>query len=232
MKTVDEIFGIETKDKELFNIALTHSSYTKANDLDHTKCYERLEFLGDAVLKLTVSDILLKKYPNYTEGQMSNIRSFVVSDNTLAQLSIENGLNKLIVLSKDAQKQGGQKIPSVIACAFEAVLGAYYLEGKYLEVLKYIETTFTPIIDEIESNLGKLNAKAILQEYTQGLTKDRPVYEIIEETGPDHKKSFTVAVSYEGKILAKGKGKTKKEAEQQSAYKACEKLGLVGEPKL
>lgn len=227
MKSVEEIFGIEIRTEKLYKHALTHSSFTKENNLPYTDCYERLEFLGDAVLKLTISDVLFKMYPDSSEGDLSKIRSIVVSDNTLADIAKANGLQKLIIMSRHEEKQGCRNLNSICACAFEAVLGAYYLDGKYKEIEKYIEKTFKPYITEVNNHFEKFNAKAILQEYTQGLTKNTPVYKVVNETGPEHKKEFEVEVSYNDEILATEKGSSKKEAEQKCAYSACRKLGII-----
>ena len=163
MKTVAEIFGIETTNEELYKKALTHSSYTKEKDLPHTNCYERLEFLGDAVLKLTISDVLFKLYPEAPEGELSKIRGIIVSDNTLADIAKKNGLPELIIMSRHEEKQGCRKLNSICACAFEAILGAYYLDGKFDEIIKFIEKTFRPYIDDVKNHFEKFNAKAILQ---------------------------------------------------------------------
>lgn len=227
MTSVEEIFGIKTDNKKLFENALTHPSYTKDNDLDYTECYERLEFLGDSVLKLLISDALYTKYPEYTEGEMSKIRSIAVSDNTLSKIAKSIGLNKLIIVSEHDKKQGITKLESVTACAFEATLGAFYLDGKITELRQFIVNTFASYIEEIDKNFEKYNAKAILQEYTQGLTKETPVYKLIGTKGPDHHKLFEIEVSYRGEAVARGEGKTKKDAEQNAAYEACIKLGAI-----
>ncbi|MBQ8458711.1 ribonuclease III [bacterium] len=227
MASVAEIFGIETKTEEYYKIALTHSSYTKENNLSHTECYERLEFLGDAVLKLAVSDVLYKKYPNSPEGELSKIRSIVVSDNTLAQIAKAKGLQNLIIMSKHEEKQGCRNLNSICACAFEAILGAYYLDGKLNEITEYIKVNFNEYIEDVQENFEKFNAKAILQEYTQDKTKNTPVYTVINEIGPQHKKEFEVEVRYNGEVLAVERGASKKEAEQKCAYSACKKLGIV-----
>lgn len=227
MTSVEEIFGIKTDNKKLFEKALTHPSYTKDNDLDYTECYERLEFLGDSVLKLLISDALYTKYPEYTEGEMSKIRSIAVSDNTLSKIAKSIGLNKLIIVSEHDKKQGITKLESVTACAFEATLGAFYLDGKITELRQFIVNTFDSYIEEIDKNFEKYNAKAILQEYTQGLTKETPVYKLIGTKGPDHHKLFEIEVSYRGEAVARGEGKTKKDAEQNAAYEACIKLGAI-----
>ena len=158
---------------------------------------------------------------------MSKIRSIIVSDNTLAEIAKKNGLSELIIMSKHEEKLGCRSLNSICACAFEAILGAYYLDGKFNEIIQYIEKTFNPYIEEVSQHFERFNAKAILQEYTQGQTKTTPVYTIISETGPAHKKIFEVEVRYNNEILAIEKGTSKKEAEQKCAYAACEKLGII-----
>lgn len=227
MKTISDIFGIDIITEDNYKFALTHSSYTKENNLPESQCYERLEFLGDAVLKLTISDVLYKVYPHSREGELSKIRSIVVSDNTLADIAKKNGLQELIIMSKHEEKQGCRRLNSICACAFEAVLGAYYLDGKFEELRNYIEHTFMPYIKDVEQNFIKYNAKAILQEYTQDKSKQPPEYSVINEEGPAHKKVFEVQVVYNNEVLATGKGYSKKDAEQKCAYAACEKLGII-----
>lgn len=227
MKQLEEIFGIKIDNPDFFKRALTHPSYTKEQDLPYVENYERLEFLGDAVLKLSVSDILYKKYSDYTEGDLSKIRSIVVSDNTLSKIANEIGFCELIILARHEAKQGLAHIESVCACAFEAVLGAYYLDGKFDLVIQYLQKVLMPYIEEVDKNFEKFNAKAILQEYTQGLTKEIPSYTVVGEVGPAHNKTFEVEVAYQGHVVAKGSGKTKKEAEQHAAYEACKKLGAI-----
>lgn len=227
MDNLEQIFNINIENAELFKKALTHPSYTKEQEMDYTESYERLEFLGDAVLKLAVSDILYKKYPDYTEGSMSKIRSVIVSDAVLFEVAEKIGLSELIILGKHEEKQGCRKLESVCACAFEAVLGAYYLDGKFIELIEFINRIFLPYIQEVDKNFEKYNAKALLQEYTQSKTKTIPEYRVINETGPAHNKTFEVEVWYEGKLIASASGKSKKDAEQKCAYEACKKLGIA-----
>jgi len=227
IKNLEKIFGIKTKDKELFQKALTHSSYTRENELNSLENYERLEFFGDSVLKLFISEILYKKFPEYAEGDLTKIRSIIVSDNTLAESAKQIGLDKLIILGKQEEKTGGRERKSIMACAFEAVLGAYYIEGKFSEISNFLENNFEKTIKEVDENFEKFNAKAVLQEYTQSQNKQLPEYNIVEELGPEHDKIFVVAVSYMEEVLASGQGKTKREAEQACAYEACLKLGVI-----
>lgn len=227
LNKLEQIFGIETQNQELFKKAITHSSYTRENELGSIENYERLEFLGDAVLKLCISDILYKKFPQYAEGELTKIRSIVVSDNTLAEIAEKIGLNPLVILGKQEEKTGGRDRKSIMACAFESVLGAYYLTDKYNELSPFLEKVFTPFIKDVDENFEKFNAKAVLQEYTQALNKKTPVYKIVEEKGPEHDKIFVIEVSYMEDVLASGQGKTKREAEQACAYEACKKFGVI-----
>lgn len=226
-KKLEKIFKIKIEDSQIFQKALTHSSYTRENEIDNLVNYERLEFLGDAVLKLCVSDILFKKYPKYPEGELSKIRSIVVSDNTLAEVAEKIELGSLIIMGKQEEKTGGRERKSILACAFESILGAYYLDGKFTELFKFLEKALKPYIKEVDEHFENYNAKAILQEYTQGVNKKTPVYKIVEEKGPEHDKIFIVEVSYMDEVLATGSGKTKKEAQQEGAYNACKKLGII-----
>lgn len=227
MKKLSEIFNISIENETIFRQALTHPSYTKEHELDYALSYERLEFLGDAVLKLAISDILYKKYPDYPEGNLSKIRSIVVSDAALFEISEKLGLADLIILGRHEEKQGCRKLESVCACSFEAILGAYYLDGKFPELIEFIKEIFAPYIEDVDKNFEKFNAKALLQEYTQGRTKTVPEYRIVNETGPAHNKTFEVEVWYENECIAQGAGKSKKEAEQKCAYEACQKLGIT-----
>ena len=225
---LEKIFQIEISNKELFAKALTHGSFTRENEMDSLGNYERLEFLGDAVLKLCISDILYKKFPKYAEGELTKIRSIVVSDNTLSKIAQKIKLAPIMILGKQEEKMGGRNRSSILACTFEAILGAYYLEGKFEEVSAFLAKTFEVFIEEVDKNFEKFNAKAILQEYTQAQNKEIPYYKIVNEIGPQHDKIFVVEVSYMDEVLASGKGKTKREAEQACAYEACVKLGAIG----
>ncbi len=227
MKELEEIYGIKIDNPDLFRRALTHPSYTKINEMDFTENYERLEFLGDAVLKLVTSEILFNKYPDYAEGNMSKIRSIVVSDNILSKIAHKIGLCDLIIVAKHEAKQGLANLESVCACSFEAVLGAFYLDGKLEELKLFLSKVLIPYIEEVDANFEKYNAKALLQEYTQSVTKEIPVYKLIGETGPAHNKVFNIEVFYKGEAVAKGQGKSKKEAEQHAAYEACKILGVI-----
>lgn len=227
IKKLEKIFGIEIKNHELFQKALTHSSYTGDNKLSPLDNYQRLEFFGDAVLKLCVSEILFKKFPDYQEGDLTKIRTIIVSDSLLSEVAQKIGLDKLIIFGKQGKKISTSGKNTIAACVFEAVLGAYYIEGKFNEISKFLEKIFKKSIKEVDEHFEKFNAKAILQEHIQSLEGKLPNYNIVEEVGPEHDKIFIVEVSYLEEILASGEGKTKRAAEQECAYKACVKLGVI-----
>jgi len=214
-------------DEKLLNKALTHPSFTKEIDAKSLENYERLEFLGDAVLKLITSKLLYNKYPDYNEGKLSKIRSILVSDSILANVAKSINLPEYMIMSKAEEKTGGREKESNIACTMEAIFGAYYLDNKIDTVEKFIKNSIIPKSDEIIEHFEKYNAKAVLQEYTQKISNDLPIYKTIKTTGPQHDLNFEVEVSYNNKVLATGCGKTKKEAQQNSAYKACIALNII-----
>lgn len=220
------VFGIKITDTELFAKALTHPSSTADSVNDS---YERLEFLGDSVLKLLSSDILYNMFPNFPEGKLSKIRSVIVSDVTLAKIFKSLNLQELLILNPHDNKQHLRENDTVCACAFEALLGAFYLEGKLKSLRKFLKKQLLPYINDVEADYVKFNAKALLQEYTQGINKKLPVYELSDETGPAHKKVFTVNVYYNEELCGTGMGLSKKEAEQNAAMSACEKFGIKGD---
>lgn len=223
LKTIN----VKCKNFELIDRALTHSSYIFENNLTTVEDYEKLEFFGDSVLKLCISKYLLDKFPEYKEGDLTKIRGVLVSDNFLSKLATAIDLGKYLNIGLHEEKNGGRNRSSILACAFEAILGALYEEGLMKEICKFIENLYSKHIDEVVEAMCIYNAKAILQEYTQAKNKDRPQYIIKKETGKAHDKSYEIEVRYNGKLLGKGMGKSKKEAEQKAALNAGIKLGLI-----
>ena len=161
---LEKIFG-EVQDKELIEKALTHPSYTKELNLDDFLNYERLEFFGDSVLKLFTSKLLYNTYPNYPEGDLSKIRSILVSDAILSKIAFEIGIDKKIKLGPAEEKQGGRKRDSNLACSLEAILGAYYLNGKLVEIEEFISNYVMPYAKDIDEHFEKYNAKDLLQQW-------------------------------------------------------------------
>lgn len=228
-KALENIFNIQITDETLFKKALTHPSFTKENNISSLENYERLEFFGDSVLKLAVSEKLVKKFADKHEGDLTKIRSILVSDDTLAKIAEDINLTDLIILGNHAEKAGERKRSSIKACVFEAILGAYYLDNKKEEIINFLIEIFEPYMQNVIENLSKYNSKEILQEYTQSKNKDLPTYKLVEELGPKHAPQFVVEVVYQGRILATATGKSKKDAEQKCAYQACIKLGVINE---
>ena len=216
-------------DKKLFEKAVTHPSFIKDNAGAYDECYERLEFLGDSVLKLCVSGILYEKFPDYDEGRLTKIRGVIVSDATLAKIAKKTELDKYLKLGKGEERTGGRERESILACAFEAVLGACYLSGKFDKVLKFLDTELADYIAEVDSHLANYHAKEMLQEYTQGINGELPVYDTVQTSGSAHKPEFTSSVYFKGEMIASAIGKNKKEAQQNCAYSACVKLGIIKE---
>ena len=220
-------FFKEYADADLLKTALTHPSYTKEKNLSDLQNYERLEFFGDSVLKLFTSKYLYERFSDYPEGEMSKIRSILVSDAILSKIALQMGIDKEIILGPAEEKQGGRSRESNLACSLEAILGAYYLSGKIESIEYFIKTYLAPFVDDIDSHFEKYNAKDILQQYTQGIDKTLPEYKTINVSGPAHAPVFEINVIWHGEIVATGVGKSKKEAQQDCAYQACKKLGII-----
>ena len=224
---LEEIFG--EKNDLLVKIALTHPSYTKENNFDDTENYERLEFFGDSVLKLFTSKLLYEAYPKAPEGELSKIRSILVSDAILAKIAVKIGLDKLMILGPAEEKQGGRKRESNIACTLEAVLGAYYLNGEQVKIENFIKDYVMPYAEDVDKHFEKYNAKDIFQQYTQSVNKTLPIYKTIAIKGPAHKPEFEVELEWNGEVIVTAIGKSKKEAQQNCALAACKKLGITSE---
>ena len=212
---------------ELVQTAFTHSSYTKEKNLSYNECYERLEFLGDAVLKMVITDYLYNKFPDSREGELTKIRAVAVSDEILHKIAIKLNIEPYIKVSEAEEKCGGKKLESIQACVMEALFGALYLSSDKNVLKEFIIKNLSQLIDDISANKTVYNAKAVLQEYTQSKNKDLPEYELVKTTGAAHNRTFTIKVTYHGEELAISSGKTKKQAQQEAAYIACQKLGII-----
>lgn len=188
---------------------------------------ERLEFLGDAVLGLAISGHIYRHFPDCQEGEMTRIRSMLVGRTTLENLARRLGMGKFLLLGKGETAGGGADLPSNLAGAYEAVIGAVYLDGGFKKVSGFIESQFRDEIKKVSEGGAKKDYKSILQEYTLKEYKSTPRYTVILEEGPDHKKCFEVAVSFGGIIRGKGEGKNKKSAEQDAACEALLGTGLL-----
>lgn len=225
-----EKYNLKFKNINLLNQAFVHTSYTSENNLDVLLSYEKLEFMGDAVLKLAVSEFLYDKFDNFKEGELTKFRAEIVSDKNIYKYAKQLGFADLIILGKNEKKQGGAKKESILACAFEALLGAILLDSRqtgYKKAKKFLEDNFLDEILKIEQNSVLLNPKAALQEYTQGINCKLPVYNLVKEEGKAHKKTFFVEVSFNDEVIGHGKGLSIKKAEIEAAFSALKKLKLV-----
>jgi len=223
-------YNLDFKDINLLNQAFIHSSYVQENNLDISLCYEKLEFYGDAVLKLAVSDFLYNHFMDYSEGKLTKARAELVSDRNIYNYALQLSFQELIILGKNERKQGGAKKLSILACAFEALLGAIFIDYKdegYKKAKGFLKENFIDDIFSIENKITLLNPKAMLQEYTQGLNKKLPKYILIKETGEEHNKTFYYEVEFENKIIGKGSDKSIKLAQQKAAKDALINLNLI-----
>lgn len=216
----EQNIGYTFKDKNLLLEALTHSSYTNEMRINKRKHYERLEFLGDAVLQLTSSEFLFAKYAQFQEGTLSKRRAAIVCEPSLAACAREMGLGELIFLGKGASLSGINE--STLADVVEAILGAIYLDAGIEEARNYVKRN---IFDKLDEDELFVDNKSALQEFVAHLSEGAlPEYEVVEVVGPEHNRTFTVEVSVLGKVLGKGSGRTKKEAQQKAARAAIEAI--------
>lgn len=214
--------GYTFADPDLLVTALTHSSYSNEKRLKKYKCNERLEFLGDAVLELISSEYIFQQNQTRPEGVLTRIRASYVCEPTLALCAREIDLGKYILLGKGEDASGGRDRDSILSDALEATIGAIYLDGGLERAREYVNHF---VLQDIEQKKLFYDSKTILQEMVQG--KHRSLhYELLSESGPDHHKSFTVAVIIDGKQVASATDRTKKKAEQSAAYQAILKLGV------
>lgn len=212
------------KDKHLLKCALTHKSYANENGLSANEYNERYEFLGDAVLELAISNILMDVYPNKPEGDLSKLRAAAVNEEQLAEVARNIDLGKYLYLGKGEELTGGRNKDSVLSDALEALFGAVYLDSNFDVAKQLINGLFDNIIKIIGSDGFIKDYKTRLQEEVQALYKTVPHYRLAGESGPDHRKTFEVELYIDGKLCSTGKGTSKKSAEQNAAKIALERL--------
>ena len=217
----EKILGYTFSNPQLLKEALTHASIA-----DHRlNSNERMEFLGDAVLDLIVCEALYLRFTDRLEGDLTKIKSAVVSRRTCAEISNETGLTELLIIGKGISSR--DQIPNSLAAAvYESIVAALYLDGGFEVVKQYVIRTMTPKIDEIASNSHQQNFKAVLQQHAQQVLGSSPIYELLDEKGPDHSKCFEVCVSVDGRRFTSAWGPNKKSAEQKAALLALEELGI------
>ena len=212
------------KDKDLLKQAFTHRSYINENPSKSTSATlshnERLEFLGDAVLELIVTDFLYKKYPQYTEGELTALRSALVNAIIISEIANGIGMNNYLLLSRGEAKDFGKARQYILANTYEAFIGALYLDQGYDTVDKFVAKTLLPQTEEIVNKKLWRDAKSLVQEKAQEFVFVTPAYKVLQESGPDHDKHFTVGIYFGANLIAEGKGKSKQEAEQKAAEAA------------
>ncbi len=217
--------GLGFKDEGLLTQAFVHRSYINENKQSGLYHNERLEFLGDAVLELVITDFLFKKYETKTEGELTAYRSSLVNADTCASIAISLGMGDYLLLSKGESKDTGRARQYILANALEALIGAIYLDQGLEDARNFIEKNFMPLIETIISAKSFIDAKSLFQEKAQEFDGITPSYKTVKETGLDHKKKFTIGV-YVGKdLVATGEGESKQDAEQMAARKALEIRG-------
>lgn len=219
--------GVRFRDLRLLNQALMHRSYVHDADLGRGESNERMEFLGDAVLGLLVNEYLYSQYERRQEGRLTKIKSLVVSEAVLSRTAEEVGLGEFILLSENERTSGGAQRSSILADAFEAVIGAVYLDSGLHGARRFVRRHILSSIDELLQVEEYRNYKSIVQEYAQKEFGARPRYRVVSAKGPEHERTFFVELRLGGRALGRGEGKNKKEAEQMAARSALAKLGLV-----
>lgn len=222
LSELETIIGYTFNDKELLLEAITHSSFTNEMKINRRSHYERLEFLGDAVLELISSEFLFEKYPNVPEGGLSRKRASMVCEHSLAICARSMNLGSFIWFGKGEEAAGGRERESILADVTEAILGAIYLDAGLEEARNYVNTHVLEFLKEQELFV---DSKTVLQELVQHLESNETLeYVLVAENGPEHDKTFMVEARLGEKVLASGEGKTKKAAQQQAAFGALKAL--------
>lgn len=217
---IEKKLGLQFTDIHVLAKAFTHRSYLNEHRNSGLEHNERLEFLGDAVLELVVTNFLYKTYPKKPEGEMTAYRSALVNAVTLAQVAENIGLNDYLLLSKGEKKDTGRARQYILANTIEALIGAIYLDQGYDVAAQFIDTHVHVLIHEVIEKKKFIDSKSLFQEMAQEHTSTTPRYELMKEFGPDHDKVFTVGVFLGDVHIANGEGKSKQEAETQAAHKA------------
>ena len=221
LEELEKNIGYTFKNKELLKQALRHTSYANERNLESN---EKLEFLGDSILEFLSSKYIYNNYTNLREGEMTKVRATVVCGNNLSKVAKLHNFSDFLYLGKSEQKTDGSKRPAILADSVEAVIAAIYLDGGLEEAEKFIIENLKDAILDATKHVGDKDYKTVLQEKLQEHGEVKIEYKTIGESGPDHDKTFEADVEVNGKFLAKGKGKSKKEAQMQAAKKALENL--------
>jgi ribonuclease-3 len=217
-KKIEGLLGYNFNNRNHITICFKHRSYLTITREPSWHSNERLEFLGDAVLDLVVTEYLYNAFPQYREGELSKMKSVLVSRTVLAEIVLKMELGEYLLMNRGEEKTGGKKRTSNLANLYEAIVGAIYLDGGYTHAQKFIRTSLLNNHEELLCRKKYINYKSILLEYAQGKGFGTPHYKVMQEEGPDHQKEFLVEARITPNNQASGKGSTKKNAEQQAAY--------------
>lgn len=229
-KLLEKKLGYTFKKRELLKCALMHKSYANENKLPALNHNERFEFLGDAVLELVISHLLMEKFPKASEGKLSKVRASIVNEKTLAKVAMSLNLGDFLYLGKGEDVGGGRNKSSLLSDALEAVFGAIYLDRGFKKSYKVLEKIAQKLFEQMEDEDFYKDYKTQLQETAQLLFKTVPRYRLVSEIGPDHDKQFEIHILLHNEIYGSGMGRSKKDAEQNAARMALEKIGLEGKP--
>ncbi len=215
--------GVNFNDVELLRRALIHRSYINENKNSGFEHNERLEFLGDAVLELVITDFLFNKYPSKPEGELTSLRAALVNTVSLHKVAQSLDINGNLYLSRGEAKDTGRAREFILANAVEALIGAIYLDQGYSSAKEFIEKFISIYTEKIVDEKLWIDAKSFFQEKAQEIESETPVYKVLEEKGPDHSKLFVSGVYLKDELIASGEGQSKQEAEQEAARKALDK---------
>ncbi len=220
LESLESLLSYHFQRTELLSLALTHRSFPLEPGEEHN---EKLEFLGDAVLGLAMSDLLMQRFPEANEGDLSKLRASLVNAQVLATKAAGLSLGRWLRLGGGEERSGGREKPSILASAYEAVLGAVYLDGGFASAYTLVSQHFVAELEE-KSRAVLFDCKTRLQEITQKIFKETPLYTVVEARGPDHQKWFISQVSITGKLYGRGEGLNKKSADQAAAFQTLAML--------
>jgi len=215
--------GIRFKNTDLLNQAFSHRSYANESSSD-TDNNERLEFLGDSVLGLVAAEFLYSELPDRPEGELARIKSFVVSEDSLAEIALRLSVDSCLLIGKGEENSGGRRKKAILADAMEAIIGAYFLDSGFRNARGFVRAILEPQIRKVLEDRHQKDYKTLLQEYVQKRFHSYPKYLLEKKTGPDHDRTFWMTVTVDGTVYGPGKGKNKKSAEQNAANIAYTRL--------
>ncbi|PJF40720.1 MAG: ribonuclease III [Phototrophicales bacterium] len=217
-------FVAEFNDTTLLETALTHRSFANEQDDLQIEHNERLEYLGDAVLDLIIGELLFVNFPDMREGELTRLRAALVRTEALAEIAIAIGLGEYLRMGKGEEASGGKDRPTNLCAAFEAVIGAMYLDQGLEAVREFAIPHFEPLLERVLADASDKDARSRLQEWSQAEYGVTPKYQTIDENGPDHAKEFTIEVSIDGQVIATGTGRSKQAGAQAAAQAALDQL--------